>query len=91
MADEYTKEQVIAYYDRISLPEAARKFEVTQLEPKASLDYLKLLSFNFHRLGSSENSGHHITTLLSCCIHSKSICGIISSAHCLVKFGYASL
>lgn len=43
MAGEYSKEQITAYYERISLPEETRTYEVAELEPKASLGYLKKL------------------------------------------------
>jgi arylamine N-acetyltransferase len=43
MAGKYTKEQVTAYFDRISLPEDQQKDDISGLEPKASLEYLKTL------------------------------------------------
>lgn len=43
MATEYSKEEVTQYYDRISIPEALRIYDVSELSPKAALSYLKKL------------------------------------------------
>ena len=43
MAGKYTGDQIKAYHDRIGVPKDAQKTDVTALEPKASLDYLKSL------------------------------------------------
>lgn len=43
MATEYSKEEVTQYYDRISIPEALRIYDVSGLSPKAALSYLKEL------------------------------------------------
>lgn len=43
MASEYSKEEVTQYYDRISIPEALRIYDVSGLSPKAALSYLKEL------------------------------------------------
>ena len=56
MAGKYSKEQVEAYYDRISLPKDQGKHDIANLDPKASLEYLKnlirlhLLSVPFENL-----------------------------------------
>jgi arylamine N-acetyltransferase len=43
MATEYSKEEVTQYYDRISIPEALRIYDVSGLSPKAALSYLREL------------------------------------------------
>lgn len=43
MAGKYDKDQVTGYYERISIPQDARKYDIALLEPKASVEYLKLL------------------------------------------------
>jgi arylamine N-acetyltransferase len=43
MAGKYAKEQIAVYYDRISLPEKLRKYDVKELSPKDALEYLKQL------------------------------------------------
>jgi arylamine N-acetyltransferase len=43
MAGKYSKEQITAYYDRISLLEKDRVYDVAELDAKAALSYLKQL------------------------------------------------
>jgi arylamine N-acetyltransferase len=63
----YTKEQVTRYYERISLPDALRIYEVADVSTKAALSYLKqlqkhhLISIPFENL-----VGAHISTQDEC-------------------------
>lgn len=43
MVPEYSKEEIIQYYDRISIPDALRIYDVSGLSPKAALSYLREL------------------------------------------------
>ena len=43
MGTTYTKEQVKAYFERVKVPLDTQELDVSTLEPKASLELLKLL------------------------------------------------
>jgi arylamine N-acetyltransferase len=43
MAEEYSKDQVTQYYNRIGLPEALWIYDISEVSPKAALSYLRQL------------------------------------------------
>jgi arylamine N-acetyltransferase len=69
MAGKYTKEQLEAYFDRIGIPKNDQKIDITDLDAKASLEYLKklikahLTSVPFENLVSTSPQPAQITDL----------------------------